>query len=258
MNPRAIRFSLHDASAGYEVSPERVPLAVLGRFVKDVGDFLRGDASEPLDPFALDVAVLSGSLAIEAQPPVLPLLVNDVLHLHATQHMEGVSARRRAVVARWQHQAWRSRLFRVEIMAGWLPGPVVIHADSHFQSADAEAWVQVERYVRGQIEELGGHKNINAHVRLPDGSSLTVNASKELLAREPRNRLYKPALLRIRAEFNLRSQQYRDATLLEFVEHDVRVDGRVLARLAQRGEVAWREMPEGTAWVEQRRGRAAP
>ena len=62
MDAQPLFISLHDESAGYEISPDRVPLAVLRTFVKDVEEFLRGDGGE-VDLQALDVGVVKGSLA---------------------------------------------------------------------------------------------------------------------------------------------------------------------------------------------------
>jgi len=213
---QTVRIALHDASAGYDFSWARLPLA-------------------PLTHTALE---------------------HDLQQLLLTELLDGMSQRRSRVISRWQRQARRSPLFWVEISSGWLARPVLINAQTDFHTDDADSWVRVERYVRGQVEELGGHTHVNAHVRLADGRSLTVNASKELLAKEYRNRLYRTAMLRIRAEFHVRTWQYREAELLEFVEHDSRVDERELARLAQHGAQAWQSVGSASAWLDRERGLA--
>ena len=68
------------------------------------------------------------------------------------------------------------------------------------------------------------------------------------------NRLYKPAMLRIRAEYNVLSQELRNAILLEFVEYAPRVDEAELERLTRRGVNAWKDVPDATAWVDELRG----
>ena len=42
--------------------------------------------------------------------------------------------------------------------------------------------------------------------------------------------------------------------MIEFVEHDTRVDEKELERLFQRGAKAWREVPDAAEWVENLRG----
>ena len=64
---------------------------------------------------------------------------------------------------------------------------------------DDDQWVQVERYIRSEIQDLGGSTKANAHVRLPDGRTLKVTVDHDVLRDDSVNRLYKQAMLRIRA-----------------------------------------------------------
>ena len=127
-------------------------------------------------------------------------------------------------------------------------------AESDYHADDADQWVQVERYIRGEIQDLGGSTKANAHVRLPDGRTLKVTADREVLRDDSVNRLYKQAMLRIRAEFNVLTRELRNATLMEFVEYAPRVDEEELARLTRRGAQAWKDVPDATAWVDELRG----
>ncbi len=137
-----------------------------------------------------------------------------------------------------------------------LDRPILVSADTDFHADDADQWVRVERYVKGEVEDMGGHKRVNAHIRLPDGKSLLVEADRQLLRDEKVNRLYKPAMVRISAEYNVATREYRNARLLEFVEHDVRIDERALDRLKQRGAQAWADVPDAGDWVDRLRGNA--
>jgi hypothetical protein len=114
--------------------------------------------------------------------------------------------------------------------------------------------VQVERYLRGEIEDLGGTSVANAHMRLPDGTRLTVQTSKELIRSDKINRVYKPAMVRIRAKFNVLTHEYKDALLIEFVEYDNKPDMEALRRGRERAAKAWADVPDSAAWVEQIRG----
>ena len=86
MDAQPLFISLHDESGGYEISSDRVPLAVLRTFVKDVEDFLRGDGSE-VDLQALDVGVVKGSLAIQTAPVSSPGLLRDLLQPVSYTHL---------------------------------------------------------------------------------------------------------------------------------------------------------------------------
>ena len=256
MEAQRIRISLHDESGGYAISPDRVPLAVLRDFIKDVDQFLRGERGE-MDASELEVAVVDGSLGVLTTPTAHPGLMRDLLHLAGSELIDSLQARRRAVVERWQKAARSARGVRVEIAAPMLTKPVVIGAGSDFHADDADQWVRVERYLRGEIYEIGGLRNINAHIRLPDGKSMPVEASREVLRADKTNRLYKPAMVRIAAEYNVATRDYRNARLIEFVEHESKLDEKDLERLTQRGAKAWQDVPDASAWVESLRGNDA-
>lgn len=253
MEAQALLISLTDESAGYEITPDRVPLSALRAFARDVDEFLRGDDND-VDTNTLEIAIVKGSLGLRTAPTANPKLLSDLQRLAGSEMLEGISAKRRAVIERWQKAARGVRRTRVNIQAGFLPAPIVISAETDFHADDADQWVRVERYVRGEIEDMGGHTKSNAHVRLPDGKSLVVDATREVLRDEKVNRLYKPAMLRISAEYNVMTREYRTARLLEFVEHETRVDEKDLARLTQKGAKAWRDVPDAGAWVDELRG----
>jgi hypothetical protein len=58
---------------------------------------------------------------------------------------------------------------------------ITVSAETDFHADDADQWVKVERYVRGEIVDMGGYKQVNAHIRLPDGKELIVEADREFL-----------------------------------------------------------------------------
>lgn len=253
MEAQELLIALHDDSAGYEISPVRVPLATLRGFTRDVDEFLRGSSQE-LDTSALDVAVIEGSLAVRTAPLASPGLIADLRRLASSEVIDGVDVRRRAVLERWQKQCRVQRGVHVRIGAAFLQRPILISADTDYRADDADQWVRVERYFRGEIENIGGHTRSNAHIRLPDGKSLVVDASRDFLRDDKVNRLYKPAMLRISAEYNVVTREYRQARLIQFVEHDSRPDEQGLKRLMERGAKAWADVPDAGAWVDELRG----
>ena len=91
-------------------------------------------------------------------------------------------------------------------------------------------------------------------VRLPDGRSLKVTAERDVLRDDTVNRLYKQAMLRIRAEYNVLTRELRNARLVEFVEYAPRVDEDDMAQLTRRGAQAWKDVPDATLWVDELRG----
>ncbi len=240
MEAQRITLAMVVDSAGYDASPARVRLSVLADFTRDVSEFLAGDGRE-VDVDELDVAIQSGSVAIETTPILsAPALIRDLRSMLSTPLLDGLDAKRRKVVERWQKAARKVGGARYRIAAPFLDRPVLVTAQSDYRSDDADQWVRVERYVRGEIMDLGGATRPNAHVKLPDGRTLTVAAPRELLAAEERNRLYKPAMLRIRAQYNVLTQELRNAELIEFVEFAPRFDAEAFERMPAVGRSAGR------------------
>jgi hypothetical protein len=253
VNAQPITFKLKDSSLGYEISPERVPLAVLRDFSRDVEEFIRGD-EKSISTAQLEVAVIHGSLAVQTAPIHSAALFQDLMAMLQNQIIDGLQAKRRDVVVRIQKWAKTHREAQFVMESPALDQPIVINSQSDYRTDDADQWVQVERYLRGEMENLGGSSVVNAHMRLPDGRRLTVQTSKDLIRSDKINRLYKPAMVRIRASFNVMTGEYRDAELIEFVEHENKPDMEALRRGRERAAIAWADVPDSSAWVEQIRG----
>lgn len=256
MEAQSIFIALHDESAGYAISPQRVPLALLKDFSAEVAELLRGESNSP-ELANAEVAIVEGSLALTTVPLAAPDLWADLRSLVHSELLDGLSPRRRKVIEGWQARARKHRTQRFEIRSSGLPRPVVVSAASDFRADDADHWVRVERYFRGEIEDLGGAGKPNAHIRLPDRKLLKVETDRNVLRDDKINRLYKPAMVRITAEYNVMTREYRNARLIEFVEHDSRFDEREFARLTERGARAWKDVGGAAAWVESLRGNEA-
>lgn len=253
MEPVSLRIALEDTSRGYEVSPERVPLSLLAEFAGDVEDFVRGAAKE-VDAPAIEVSVVKGSLAFVMTPLVAPVLLQDLRALLRSSDMTLIDPKRRAVVTKWQTLA-RGRFSRsIKIDAGPTVGAFSIDSTSDFKTLDADEWVAVERYIKGEIMDLGGVKSSNAHIKLPDGSRLMVQTDKRLIKAEKTNLVYQEVHLRVRAELNIRTKQLREVSLIEFVKYEPRFDEVQFNKAVERGGKSWSDVEDPAQWVKDLRG----
>ena len=254
MQAQSLTFSLIDLSSGYESSPERVRLQALTEFTADVSALLRGSQRE-VDPGELDVSVRSGSLAIATAPIAsAPTLFRDLRSLLVSELLDPIDVKRREVIDRWQKTARLTSGVSFQISAPFLARPLVVDAMTDFHGDDADQWVMVERYVSGEIQDLGGAKKSNAHVRLQDGKLLSVTTERKVLRDDSQNRLYKQAMLRIRARYNVLTRELKDAELIEFVEYSPRFDEVEMERLTRRGAHAWKDIEDASTWVDELRG----
>lgn len=250
MQPLVLTFAFDHDETGPAVSPAQVSLAAMREFVREVEDFLRGDDKE-VDTAALNVAVVSGSFALRTESIALaPKLVSDLRLIGSSPILDALGAKRRDIMLVWQKRARGGRRLRYRIEAPFLSAPLIVSAVTDFHTDDANEWVRVERYVRGEVTEVGGARNVNAHIRLPDGSTLQVDATREQLRNERENRLYKPVMVRFSAEFNIRTNEYRDARLIEFSDYAPKFDEKSMQQLTERGAKAWADVPDAADWVD--------
>lgn len=236
------------------MSPDRVRLGDLARFAEDVKVFLQGDGKE-LDATNIEVAVIPGSFALQTTPiSFAPKLFSDLDALQRGELLDQMDQKRQAVIERWQKAARSASGLVYKIVAPFMSQPVVVSISSDYHADDSDHWVLVERYVSGEIQDLGGATRPNAHVKLPDGKTLKVVTDKDFLRDDKFNRLYKTAMLRIKAEYNIETRELRNAHLLEFVEHSTDIDEGALERMKSRGASAWKDVENASAWVDKLRG----
>ncbi|CAM3794790.1 hypothetical protein EV679_0325 [Kerstersia gyiorum] len=254
MDTDIITIALRDGSRGYEISPERVPLSVLADFSKDVRDFIRG-AGDDIDIANVDVGIIKGSLAISAVGINSPSLVSDLRMLASSEDISKItSKKRREVIRKWQSHAYKFDNVFVRIASPWSKNVILISKTTAFREIDQSRLVTVERYIRGEIQDLGGARESNAHVRLPDGKTLTVRTDRELIKRESENLVYKEVHLRIRAKMNLDTGKLSDPELIEFVDYKPKFDEEKFQEAVRKGREAWRDIGDPAAWVRLSRG----
>jgi len=248
-----ITVAIADESQGYAVSPKRVPLGLLSEFAADVQALIRG-SDKDFDAAAVEVAVVSGSLALTSKPMVAPDLFRDLNSLRMSADLAHIDSKRKAVIAKWQASAKNSLSRVIKITSSVLNGVVVIDRTTDYRMIDAETWVDVERYIQGELMDLGGMTKSNAHIKLPDGSKLTIKTDRDLIRAETDNLVYRNVHVRIRAKYNLDTGEMKDAVLVEFIDYSPVFDEEAFARLTNRGRRAWADVSDPAAWVRRLRG----
>jgi len=101
---------------------------------------------------------------------------------------------------------------------------------------------------------MGGKIKANVHLELETGQTLTIAASQEILAKDEKNRLYRPALLHVTGEENLRTGELRNLRLLAFETHQPSYDDNEFRLIVERGTEAWRGTGNVTEWIDALRG----
>lgn len=247
----ALHFALDDRINDVPVDPGHVPLALLGQFHHEVTDFLTGSQHE-IDPASVIVSIQPGSLMLVASGLLAASgLWADIQQLQNPAALGLIDPKRATVVERWQKAA-RAHPHRSYRLADARNLALIrVDSASDFRNQVEAAWVAVEKHLSGIVVDWGGKTRANVHLDTADAGVLTIAASQHLLAAEPENRLYKPAMLHVAAEENLRNGQLRNLRLLGFVEHAAQWDAEAFARQVDKGTQAWANVPDG--WLEELR-----
>ena len=254
MNPtNQLRFAVNDRIHDDDVSPSHVPLALLGEFQKDVSEFLKGSKHD-VDLSKVLVSIENGSLTFVATGLLAAsTLWADLEHLKSADSLGLIDFKRASVVERWQSAAQKNPHRHYSVADQSAQVSFSVDSSSNFRRVE-EPWVQVEKYVHGNIVDMGGSSKPNIHLKLENGVTLTIASTQNKLAEGEKNRLYRPALLHVTAEENLLTRELRNLNLLDFDAHQPSYDDDEFNLMVERGTKAWAEVPDATAWLETLRG----
>lgn len=251
---RKLWFSVSDEAGGLQVAPEAIPLGLLKEFVADVAAFIRGSDGE-IETKDLIVSVKKGSFGLqshEALPAALSIW-SDLDQL-AESRIDGVDARRVAVAEKWRAQAIRhpTRSFNIGDSSG--TKVVLINANTFFLNPQKSYWVKVERYVAGVIVDWGGMASPNMHLRLDDGTPLTIAATHDQIREQEKNLVYHHAVVRVEMEEDFLTGEKRNVRFLGFADYDPKVDEDQYQKMIRLGREAWKDIDDSVNWVRSVRG----
>lgn len=251
--PNELRFAISDRIEDVELSPARVPLALLGEFQKDVSEFLKGSGKD-VDLALVRVSIEKGSLAFRAENlSSAQTLWADLISLNLPDALNRIDAKRAAVIERWQSAA-KSNPARSYIVANTDKTPFLsVNNTTDFRLA-GDVWVNVEKYLHGKIVDWGGITKPNVHLKLATGKTLTIESSQHLIAEEQQNLVYKSALLHVTAEESLVTGDLRNLRLLAIESHQPVYDEIEFNQMVERGTRAWSNVTNATEWLESLRG----
>ena len=251
---RKLRFSVSDRVGGHDVTPETIPLGLLRDFVKDVATFIRGNDRE-IDAADLLVSVAKGSLALEShhELPEGLAIWQDIEQLYRG-HLDGVDTKRASVAEKWRIDAMKhpDRVFRVADTSNI--NVLAIDASTFFTRELQSNWVSVERYLYGTVEDFGGITAPNIHLRLDDGTSLKIDATRDQIREQELNPVYHAVVMRVELEEDLVTGEKRSARFLGFANYDPRIDEDEYNKAIEIGRTAWKDTGDAADWVRKIRG----
>jgi len=261
VDSRELYFSIKDKMQDEQISLENLSLPILSEFTEAVIKFLKGSAH--LDLSEVKVAIEAGSLAIAVPySPIIAPAVADFDRIVLFGNLDEIDSSRAKVIAELQDKTRRNpnRTYTISNTSdrSKVNGKrIEISSDSDYRTTIEDQWVQTETYVYGEVYDMGGKTKPNVHITLENGSTIKLDADAKLLADDSENRLYKEQLVRVKAEQNLRTKEYRKESLVSFEKYAPRFDEVEYQALSAKVKSAWAEVPDIVSWVEEARSNYA-
>jgi len=257
MNETAsIEFVLHGKVEGQEITPRTIGLSQFNEFNQQVEIFIGGSQKLKLDQVHVEIAQSSYVLRAILPAVVLASLEPD-LKLMAREDVLGeLDFKRAEVVQKWQARAKSNSDLSYEVRPTIEGLPKVrVNKATDYRIGEIVPWVAVEKYLFGQVVDMGGMQKANVHLKLDrGGKTLLVGASQGYLREQVENRLYHKALLHVRAEQHFRTGDLRNIQLVSFVDYQPAYSEEALDRFTAKGAEAWADVPDAAQWVREVRG----
>lgn len=254
--PASIEFVLCGKVDGLEISPRTIGLSQFNEFNLQVETFIAGSQKPRLDQ--VHVEIVEGSYIFRALLPVVIMATLEPdLRLMTRQDVLGeLDPRRAEVVQKWQARAKANPDLSYEVRPRREGlSTVQISHQTDYRVGEIVPWVAVEKYLFGEVFDMGGAQKANIHLRLErSGRTLIVGASQGYLRDQAENRLYHKVLLHVRAEQHFRTGELRNIQLISFVDYRPAYDEEALDRFAAKGAEAWADVPDAAQWVREVRG----
>ena len=252
----SIEFVLHGKVEGQEITPRTIGLSQFNEFNQQVETFIGGSQKLKLDQVHVEIAQSSYVLRALLPAVVMAALEPD-LKLLARQDVLGeLDIRRAEVVQKWQARTKSHPDLSYEVRPDGEALPKVrVSRDTDYRVGEVVPWVAVEKYLFGQVVDMGGMQKANIHLKLErGGKTLLVGASQGYLREQVENRLYHKALLHVRAEQHFRTGDFRNIQLIAFVDYQPAFNEEALDRFTAKGAAAWADVPDAAQWVREVRG----
>src|ERR1039457_6212487 len=252
----SIAFVLHGKVDGVQITPKTIGLSQFNEFNQQVETFIGGSQKLKLDQAHVEIARSSYVLRV-LLPAVAAASLEPDLQLMSRQDVLGeLDFKRAEIVQKWQARAKANPNLVYEVRPHNSNSPSFhISQETDYRVGQIVPWVAVEKYLFGQIVDMGGVQKANIHLKLDrGGKTILVGTSQGYLRDQSENRLYHKRLLHVRAEQHFKTGDLRNVHLIAFVDYQPTYDEEALNRFSAKGAQAWADVPDAATWVKEERG----
>lgn len=250
----SIEFVLHGKVDGVEITPKTIGLSQFNEFNQQVEVFIGGSQKLKLDQAHVEIAQSSYLLRV-LLPVVVAAGLETDLKLMARQDVLGeLDYKRAEIIQKWQARTKNNPDLNYEVrspndeLAGFQ-----INQRTDYRVGAIVPWVAVEKYLFGQIMDIGGVQKANIHLKLDRGGKTVIIGSSQGYLREQTPKIYHKALLHVRAQQHHQTGELRNVHMISFVDYNPTYNEESLDHFAAAGEKAWAEVPDAAGWVRELR-----
>lgn len=255
--PTIIDFILRGKMDGEDITPRTIGLSQFNEFNRQVELFIAGSDRSKLNQ--VHIQIEDGSYILRtavSSAPTMTSLISDLKLLERQDALGEVDPKRAEIVQRWQaHSKVDHDIAYAIHPEGKSFPPLRISHKTDYRIGEVQPWVTVEKYLHGEIMDMGGAETVNIHLRLTRSrKTVIIGASQDYLREQEENRLYRKALLHVQADQHYRTRELRNIRLIAFADYDPTYSEDALDRFAVEGAKAWADVPDAVGWVRELRG----
>ena len=263
-------FKLRGQRNGLPISPETWDVAELRRFIGEVEDLMRPEATTAAEraeePITLSYEAGSAQLRTRSSRSrhERALYTVQALSPARTQspdgntvvgvRLEDLHPKQRRVVHNWfqQAQAFGDVYQVLDPQHGDQP-LLTVDRFTTLVEAEEDLWLSTELYLSGRILSLGGVNKTGLTIEVGQ-QHYKVAASEQQLAQQETNLVYHEVVMRVKAERQYKSGALRNLELGQFVNYAPKFDEASHAKATREVSKAFAGIESLNDWVAQLRG----
>jgi len=244
----SIEFIVRGVEGEKQISPKNISLSLLSTFTKDIESLIKSipeskkeDVVVSVEEGSFKVIVVIGLIAFNA-------FKADITTLESSNDLNSINVKRSSIIEGWLAKTKLRSDLEYEIIPHGTSG-IKLNSKSNIERIESDIWVESEIYLYGIVNDLGGQSKPNIHLKIENGTTITIACKKEDIASETENKVYKPASIRVLAQQNLITGEVKDAEFISFEDYNPTFDEQELLKSIANGRDSWTDVDDHVEWV---------
>ncbi len=250
-----ISFKIQGLFNGEEISINNVPISLLTSFSGDISKLIKSIGEREKDEDII-VSIEKGSINIIPilSKPESVILNSEFDNLFRTNDLSYVSEKRIPVYDNWSKIVSKHPDIKISMGPSTSIHKHTFDFKTKFTRISDSVYVDVELYLYGEVLDMGGVTKSNIHLKSDEGDTFLITCLKEDLRNDEVNRIYKKTGARVNAKYNIKTDEYKEYKLIEFVDYNPVFDESNLNNTIEKGREAWKDVDDHIKWLRELRG----